>query len=899
MKKLFLLAMPLIAVLGWADDLIPQNIGPFCGLNNQDNSLVIPACNAQDLLNVDITPGGRSVKRRRGYGLDATLSISTSAVHGGYHFYDANGNDFRLWANDTDISSSKNSAAYTLIVTSMTDNSTVQCTDSQGFAWCTTSNRDFLLKTDGTNLTWYTSPLGTMVTAGPDRLVVGNVSGDQNTLYFSASGDFTTFTTGNQPSSAFHESILAPGSHLTHIRYSNGRYLWWKDQSFGYVLVQDQFNVQIVIVSYLVGTLDNSSVENEGIVYFRGQDNHIWAYDGSGLTRLTREITPTVNAANSRRSNSWLQTSQSDFNGGSIVPTGRLSTSISVGDVIVSSFSDTENSSAQWNNGTNSNVTVSASSMAMTVNSSINVNDPSFEGSPANSWTAGGSWIRNTGLTIDGCTITPQDGSWMYVNQGGNSGTAQLFDPISNTVVASLTIQTNNPCTWVDRSITASGVKGQRVQLRFVDTNGDVLNTTATYVVGGSAVHFVSNNTTSSLFIDNVGNGSNSFSSINSGYFTSQVINTSFSSSTIQLQTTVSSPNENITYQVKTATASTGPWTSLLTSSNTNAVGNQYVIYTSSFTDGISALQSATLLARSTGTYYSAVNNAPNLTSWDVLQVHDSQPGNSAITYYTRSSTNTFTVLSSTPSWVAQTKGATVSASTGTYFQLRADFALTAATETPTLNDFTFNWFEGNAADKAYMTYFDYGIWVAISTGSATANNVVLRYDLINQTWTLYSMPVNGFLTQNAKLYIGDSGTGKTYRFSASDNDNGSAINAYWQSKDFAAVGTGGPTGVLGYNPMDSPFIKKDYRISNTFIASQTTGSLSVTYSLDRGAGTTYSFSMNDPNGLSTTHSNYYLPVGTKGYAINLKFGNNAADQPWELFGAQLQYMPGKWQPYP
>jgi hypothetical protein len=43
------------------------------------------------LLNVDVTPGGRSVKKRRGYGLSATLAVTTSPVHGIYDFYDASG----------------------------------------------------------------------------------------------------------------------------------------------------------------------------------------------------------------------------------------------------------------------------------------------------------------------------------------------------------------------------------------------------------------------------------------------------------------------------------------------------------------------------------------------------------------------------------------------------------------------------------------------------------------------------------------------------------------------------------------------------------------------------------------------------------------------------------------
>src|SRR5207245_1249469 len=101
------------------------------------------------------------------------------------------------------------------------------------------------------------------------------------------------------------------------------------------------------------------------------------------------------------------------------------------------------------------------------------------------------------------------------------------------------------------------------------------------------------------------------------------------------------------------------------------------------------------------------------------------------------------------------------------------------------------------------------------------------------------------------------------------------------------------------YNPKDTPFIKKDFRMLNTFIALQSTGTINVSYSLDRATPVTYSFAILDPNGLGSTHNNYNLPFGTKGYTMNVQVGNNAVDQPWELLGAQLLYLPGALYPYP
>lgn len=52
-----------------SEDLSYLSIGPFGTLNNTDSPLVIPNTKAQDLLNVEISPEGGSVKKRKGFRL--------------------------------------------------------------------------------------------------------------------------------------------------------------------------------------------------------------------------------------------------------------------------------------------------------------------------------------------------------------------------------------------------------------------------------------------------------------------------------------------------------------------------------------------------------------------------------------------------------------------------------------------------------------------------------------------------------------------------------------------------------------------------------------------------------------------------------------------------------------
>lgn len=906
---------------------VVQHIGsPFSGLNNQDNPVVIPNQNAQDLLNVDITPGGLSVKKRHGYGLDATLAISTSAVHGGYHFFDANGNDIRLWMNDTRVSASKNGGTYNVIVSTLTSGATLQCIDSQGLAWCVDSKNDQVFRTDGSVVSWFPSVAsGTTVTAGPDRLAMANVQGNQNSIYFSASGDFTNFTVGSQPSSPFIENILAPGSHITHIRYSNGRYLWWKDQSFGYILLQDQFNLQIVIVSYLVGTLDNTSVENEGIVYFRGQDNHIWAYDGAQLVRLSREITPIVSNSNYRKSNQWIQTTQSDFNSGTITPTGTLSTTIAAGEIDVSSFTSTDNSTTTFSQGTVSNSSVTTSGLTLTTNNSGNFDNNGCETNSGNngsctSWknTGLGSWLSiTTALTGTDCNISPRTGSAMFASAystlATNPGTLafRIKKFSDGSVIAASTITLNAAvCSWTSSTVTvSSSFIGTRVQGEiYSNTDGigpDILITTASFILGGNVVfHYAANSNGTwpsgmQIEVDDILNGS---STITTGTFTSRSFNTGFSSAYSAITAINATNQSDFKFTVQQASSTNGAWADVVNSSGSSVNTKQWIRYISTITvagtdTSIPYLSTVTVVASSSGTFYSAVNNAALLTSWSQFSATDNTSNGGSLSYFTRASTSPFSVSSSTPSWVSQTKNATVSASTGTYMQARVDFSINAATQTPSVQDFTFNWFEGTAADKSYGTYFDFAIWWSISYSTATTtNNRIIRYDLINQTWTVYDIAANGFLIQNNQLYFGDPSSGKVYLYGSAENDNGAAINAYWQSKDFSNAGI---NPIVGYNALDTPFTEKDYRTLSTFSALQSTGTINVTYTVDRKNSSSYAFSMLDPNGLKVIHQNYYLPQGTAGTTFNVKYGNNAVDQPFEIFGGEFTYVPRPWKPYP
>lgn len=901
-KKLFI-ALILAAAPLFADQV---SISKFGTLNNNSPATSIPNQSAQDLLNVDITPIGLSIKKRSGYGVYKALATG-QPMHGGYHAFDSSGNDYQLWGSSTSLYGIVADGTPLQLISSATLNATWDCADTQGNSYCVNSGRDMFLRTNGTTKTWFTSPLGTMVESTPDRIVVAGVAASPNTLFVSQSNTFTNFVVGVNATDAFNEVIASPGSHLTHIRWGCGKLLWWKDASFGYFDFDDQFSAQVKTVSDIVGTFDNTSaIDPGGRVWFRGQDGHTWMYDCSVLAKQTVDITPNIQTSQKRTSNLWTQSTQAEFQTGSIVPTGQLSTTISAGDVTTSSFTIIENSSGALALGTYNNLQQNGPSnrnLSILTDNAGNVDDNSFEGGSGG--TISSSWIplltgvtrfqsrTPTGFT---CTQSAHAGSnYIGSNSGATftSATAYLLDSVgvSTFTSTSISLESNNTCGWTAYTLSSPANIGKRFKIKFEWFAGGGPRgaiSAANFVLGGPITFYAyaANSGTgfSAISFDDVQLGS---STITSGWYLSKAYDTGFTSSTIQITgfdytANTSSP----TFAVLTSTATNGVWSSLLTSSGTNAVGNRYVRFTSTISVGgsdsaLSYISTFSVVAASSGTFYSAVKNAASLTAWSTFGANTILNGGTE-SFFIRASTNSFTVLSSTPAWTAQNVGGLVSVSTGTFFQVRDDFSLNAATQVVTLNDFTVNWFEGVATDQAYMLYYDNAIWQSVAFGSGQAtNNYIFKYDLINDGWTLYNFGAGGLLATASNLYFGDTSSGNIFNYGTSTSDNGTAINAYWRSKSFT-----GP----------DPYLQNQLTNIDLFAKKNQNSTLTASYTIENSTATSYSVSLST-NTSAFIQSRKLLPPGKLGYTFDYKIGDTSASSAWEVLGIRIGYAQQPYRP--
>lgn len=822
MRRLRLLI--LVSLLGvpklFAEGSPPfQVVGPFSGLNNADNSAVIPEANAQDLLNVDLSLGGKSVIKRKGYGTAFSTTFTTSPIHGVYDFYDASGNDISLAFNDTYLTAVVNGGTASVLFSTGTNGATYQCVDSQGYAYCANSNRTNIIQTNG-SVVARIIPIstGSIVALTPDRLVLGGFAEAPNRVDFSAGADFNTWTTGVSATSAFNFTITAPGSKITHLTYAFNRIMWFKDSSFGYILPGATAADWVVkTVSPNVGTLDNSSIYWQGILYFRGQDSHIYSYDGSNLQKMTRIINGTIATSQTRRNNSYTQTTSADFGSGNFNPSVYADTITTSGQIQLT-YPD---GFSTYRDGTSGTKAVYSTFTTL-----------SAAGSAAAS--SGKLAITNNGGTTGEIVVKT-------VNALSNYQVGTTYHILISSIPADIT-NPNNRLTiaFSSRSTTnITGVSGLSSYWNFV---------------------FISTETGRASF--SVSNSSGD--SINQASYTVIPCYLDFYISTT-----------NYSYAINGTTLKSGTHTWAR-----NPLWAYFAYFRATSGAGVAQLDDFSVIPEST-TYLSPVDYAPNLTVWDSLTVTASTNG-ATETFYMRADTNSFTINSATPSWTAVTNGTIPSLSTGTYFQFRADIVNVSSADTPVFYDFTIRWLEGSATDKAYATYFKDALWFSVTAGDGgTTNNTILRYDLINNAWLKYDLPANGFYVRNNSLYFGGSTVGKVFKFGDVDNDNGSAINAYWKSKDF-------------FNT--SPFTDDDITDVSVFFSAVNASTISVTYTLVGGSSTTYTIPTTRSNAAFGIF-NRNMPLGTVGNTMSIQFGNNSADQPFEVFAAQYGLKPKPWRP--
>ena len=232
-------------------------------------------------------------------------------------------------------------------------------TDSQGYLWRATSNRDEIFRYDGSNRTYYPShPKGNQIEALPDRLAISGTSANPNRVNFSAATDFTTFTTGLQDASAFTEDFALPGQAINAIKYALGRLFAWTNTTTSFWAGDNQYNGVIRDVSTNIGCNQPDSIlYDNSTIFWQAQDKHFYSFDGNAIRKISGKITGSVaNFVGGGETKLMTLTDQSDWELGT---SSQVSTSISVGDIVLSTWTGVDTSSSDFASGTLTSVTTS------------------------------------------------------------------------------------------------------------------------------------------------------------------------------------------------------------------------------------------------------------------------------------------------------------------------------------------------------------------------------------------------------------------------------------------------------------------------------------------------------------------------------------------------------------
>lgn len=888
--------------------VLAQNGGPgapWGGLNNGDAAFEINDNEAQDLQDVDITEMGMGIKKRDGYALFKTVGNSTMAVTGEYFFRDIAGLDTTIAANNGVVYKSVAGAAFTSFITTDTVGAFYDFTDSQGYLWRANSSHDQICRWDGTTLTYYpNSPKGDQIESSPDRLIISGSTSSPNTVYFSAAADFTNFTTDIQDASPFTESFGLPGQKITAIKYALGRLFVWTKNTLSFWVGTSQFDGIIQDVSTTLGTTQpNSIIYDQGILYWQANDNHFYSFDGNVITKLSRKIKGSVANFAGGNSKTLIQTSQSDFDGGTNTYT---SADISPGDVVLATFTATDTTTADFTAGTTSNTSVINNRVYLSTDDT-NILNNSFEigsGSVATDWTNGVSVITPYGRTSSICNSTPmKDGSFAFaLSTDLSSSVPYYLTVLDNSGVFISTVATWNStdgteCVWSSISSNLSAYSGRFIKLKIVSGNNDQNSVISdSFLCSGESVVFWrtkdEQGSVDRQLFDLFQGGR---SDIYSGTFTSQSFNTFYTSAAwLSSGATWTTNSHSITAQTQ-ASADGSSWDAAVAWSTGSAPASawkQYIRYVVTLSTGgttngtaLPYVDDVTFNARSaSGTFVSsAINVGANITSWNNFGA-DQTLNNGTIGYFMRGA-STSGGLSSV-AWTAVTRDSQIGIAVNPWVQVRSTFTITSATQTPTMSAFTLNWNEGNIVRSWATVDKDHRIMWAVGENGSSVDNAEYIWDIRFGQWLKYSVPFTAGTLIDNSIYFGSPSAGNVFNWPSGTNDNGGTITAFWKSKDFIGA---------------DPFSEKDFNHISFISKNQPLSSVDVNFFVNGSTTTTgtSTVSLTDSSSNAYVRNNYLFPAGTYGTFISFKIGNVLAGSPFEFYALGFDYTPRDWRVLP
>ena len=762
-------------------------------------------------------------------------------------------------------------------------------------------------------------------------------SGSERILFGSAYTNGTSWTLSSYPddtsptqrtiSGAFDEPITAlfasPFDTL----------MWFKAHSFGAVYGSNYNNFSQKVLSETAGTSYPETIrECDGYVRFMGPNRTIWEYKG-GLLRPENRITDSIDdlmatfSQGDAGSRQYAISTQAEFAAGTSL---YVSTTIAAGSVVLSTWTDGDSSSSEFASGTYSNTqycsyqlySMSASGVCLST-TNTNILDYSFE--PPNE---GDDWTFS-GVTANGIVlptyVTPtnaKDGGYVSIlDKTGTTHydtyTLEVLYPTSDTAwyTHSYTATDNE---WTQRTIPFStigpsyfgtSVMGRMARIR-IKYDAEMYFVSDPFMLSGSDMTYWDNHhiiapSTVRLVFDLFEGG---VSTVTTGSYVSQVFDTAITtpawiqSESIRPSASISYHNSAIYTRVSSNSANwdsyqlwgTGAeilicgesesdycdWYPRIPSASKRYLQYKWEVSTGATGEYIPYIFYIDMAARSsTGSWVSPSVQTTGMSAHDVFTANGSLDGGTISFVIYGDTDSTKTILNGVPvasSYVTSqtiTDTAIPSIATAAYVFVGANFAITASTQDPQLDDMTVKWKTGSTV-RAASAYYDQRYWLSLAANSTT-NNRILVFDR-NREWQLYSgINADSLALYNGSLVFGNSSG--LFQAETGYDDNGTAITAYYTSPTYA------PAGIDIWTALDMLYMTTTNSESD----------MSTSYFLD-GKITEHSMG---PWAMNTTtgYQNFKLPFSMEGAQkskyVKFKWTVTGSDA-WKILNANIYYQP-------
>lgn len=784
---------------------IPEE-GLFKGIAPRYDSRVINGNYLQDARNIFFDETLEAVKRR---GCSEYGDMGADPVRGLWSWYASNGTEYLFALAGASIGYTTN-GTFT-IATGTWSSADTSATPALSRMWFT-NQTNALAYWDGSSFVGSTTAAtGRYIVPWRNRLWLSGITGSRSRLDGSQHLDGGTWTVGSTDNSPTQIIVGGDDGYPVNCLGLHSDYLFVGKEKGIYINTGvDKSDFRILQVSPEIGCRHHrtfaSSGQNSFWLSHRGVEQmKNLAISEKPISDPVKNIVDGI-IANAANQKFWIQTTGADFGAGNLTASGTgaaISTTIYVGAITPSSYTAVDTSSTDFSAGTPFLVTT-GSSAYITLTTTEPFTNAGFERGTTYYWsttTVSAGLHNHVGFGVSGAAFYGTYYASMYCDYPYLDATDNAwFELVSSTGGKIYSWA----CTGSSSSITdLSSYLGSNFTSQFrVSDNacGEWKAETSTWTVQSQS-HWIQHKCEVTTTL--ISGYRRYLFDVNalfptSGTFTTQALNTTFSTPTLGPYsiTMSSSSDATATFHIQSATSAYGVWSASVTVTPgeiPTVTRKQHMrsIYTFNTTV---ATKTATVYdtsfpATTTGYHISQCAYAGDkISGWETFNRTAETTGKATVSFAISTGT-TCTSVTSTTAWTALTPGIAPTVAISTYFAIRTYFGPTSTTETVKVYDYEQDWLEGNSTQLPIgCVDLDGRYWLFYTTNPTGASYIdsALVYDM-NNNWTQMS-GVNALscAQYNHRWYTGtSSATGKVYQQGVGFSDDGTAIDAYLVTKDY------------------------------------------------------------------------------------------------------------------